>query len=89
MNQIKTVSIEDVKVKGKIDKRGKLEEEPFTYQATKDGKVFIHWHGRQIMILKETSAEKFMLSIAQADTQQAQLLMARVTGHFKHGNEKK
>jgi hypothetical protein len=72
-----------------IDKRGKLEEQPFTYRITKDGKVFIHWHGRQIMILKGEAAEKFITAIEQADTQQAQLLMARVTGHFKHGNERK
>jgi putative SOS response-associated peptidase YedK len=70
-----------------IDKRGKLEKQPFTYRTTKDGKVFIHWHDRQIMILKGESAEKFITAIEQADTQQAQLLMARVTGHFKHGNE--
>ena len=70
-----------------VDKRGKLEERPFTYRKTKDGKVFIHWHGRQIMILKGESAEKFITSIEQAESQQAQLLMARVTGHFKHGNE--
>ncbi|MCJ7433098.1 MAG: hypothetical protein MUO77_06380 [Anaerolineales bacterium] len=71
-----------------IDKRRKLEEQPFTFRATKDGKVFIHWHGRQIMILKGKIAEKFMASIDQADSRQAQLWMARVTGHFKHGNEK-
>jgi hypothetical protein len=71
-----------------VDKHGKLEEQPFTFRATKDGKVFIHWHGQQIMILKGKSAEKFMSSIAQADSHQAQLLMARVTGHFKHGNER-
>lgn len=71
-----------------VDKRGKLEEQPFTYRITKDGQVFIHWHGRQIMTLKGKSAEKFITAIKQADAQQAQLLMARVTGHFKHGNEK-
>jgi hypothetical protein len=71
-----------------IDKRGKLEEQPFSYRTTKDGKVFIHWHGRQIMILKGESAKKIIASIRQADSQQAQLLMARVTGHFKHGNER-
>jgi hypothetical protein len=72
----------------KIDKRGKLQREPFTFRATKDGKVFIHWQGRQIMILKGGTAEKFMGAIASADAQQAQLLMAKVTGHFKHGNER-
>jgi len=59
-----------------------------TFRAAKDGKVFIHWHGKQIMILKGASAEKFMASMAGADAQQAQLLMAKITGHFKHGNER-
>ena len=72
-----------------VDKRGKLEEQPFAYRTTKDGKVFIHWHGRQIMILKGDPAEKFIAAIEQADSQQTQLLMARITGHFKHGNEKR
>lgn len=71
-----------------IDKRGRLQETPFTFQDTKDGKVFIRWHGRQIMILKDETARKFMAAIKNASPQQAQLLMARVTGHFKHGNEK-
>ena len=71
-----------------VDKSGKLEQQPFAYRTTKDGKVFIHWRGRQVMILKGESAEKFIASISQADLQQAQVLMARVTGHFKHGNER-
>jgi hypothetical protein len=71
-----------------VDKRGKLAEEPFAYKITKDGKVFVYWHGKQITILKGTSAEKFVNSITQVNSQQAQLLMAKVTGHFKHGNEK-
>jgi hypothetical protein len=72
---------------GRVDRRGRLKEEPFTFRVTKDRKVFIHWHGKQIMILKGSAAEKFISSMAAADAQQAQLLMAKVTGHFKHANE--
>ena len=71
-----------------IDKRGKLAEQPFTYRTTKDGKVFIHWQGKPVATLRGKAAEKFLKSMADADSAQAQLLMARVTGHFKHGNEK-
>jgi hypothetical protein len=71
-----------------IDKRGKLAEQPFTHYATKDGKVFIHWQGKPITTLRGRAAEKFLKSVTDADPVQAQLLMARVTGHFKHGNEK-
>jgi hypothetical protein len=70
-----------------IDKHGKLEQEPFTFRKTKNGKVFIDWHGKQIKILKGKAAEKFTTSIIEADRQQAQLIMARITGQFKHGNE--
>jgi hypothetical protein len=72
---------------GSVDRRGRLKEGPFTFRATKDRKVFIQWHGKQIMILKGSAAEKFISSVTTADAQQAQLLMAKVTGHFKHGNE--
>lgn len=71
-----------------IDKRGKLLEEPFTFQETKDGKVLLYWHGKQVMILKGSHAQKFLAGIASSDPAQAQLLMARVTGNFKHGNER-
>lgn len=70
-----------------IDKRGRLEEEPFTFQSTKDGKVFIYWSGKLVTTLRGKAAEKFLRSMANANPAQAQLLMARVTGHFKHGNE--
>jgi hypothetical protein len=71
-----------------IDRRGRLKEEPFTFRVTKDGKVFIHWHGKQVMILKGTSTDEFIASITHVDSQQAQLLMAKSAGHFKHGNER-
>jgi hypothetical protein len=73
---------------GDIDKRGKLETNPFSFRVTKNKKVFIQWNGKQVIVLKGASAEKFLAAIAVADDQQAQLLMAKVTGHFKHGNEK-
>jgi hypothetical protein len=79
---------EFVKMTEKIDKRGRLAEEPFSYQPTKDGKVFIFWNGRRVMILKGSAAEKFSAAVARADAGQAQLIMARVTGHFKHGSER-
>ncbi|MBK8782563.1 MAG: hypothetical protein IPO22_12325 [Anaerolineales bacterium] len=72
-----------------IDKRGKLQEEPFTFRETKDGRVLIYWHGKQVTVLKGKFASKFLKDISSADSIQAQLVMARVTGHFKHGNENK
>lgn len=74
---------------GDIDQRGKLAENPFSFRTTKDRKVFIHWNGKQVMVLKGKAAEKFLAEINDADEHQAQLLMAKATGHFKHGNERR
>jgi len=74
--------------KSPIDKRKKLTEEVFAYKATKEQKVFISWHGKPVTILGGDKARRFLADIAGAGHQQAQLIMAKATGHFKHGNEK-
>lgn len=71
-----------------MDKRNKLDEEPFSYRISKDNKVFIYWHEKQVMILKGKDGEKFLARIENADSKEVQLIMAKITGNFKHGNEK-
>lgn len=71
-----------------VDKRNKLDEESFSYKVTKDNKVFIFWLGKQVVILKEKESKKFLSRIENADPKEKQLIMAKVTGNFKHGNEK-
>lgn len=73
---------------GEVDKRNKLDEEPFSYRISKDNKVFIYWHEKQVMILKGKDSEKFLARIENADSKEVQLIMAKITGNFKHGNEK-
>jgi hypothetical protein len=70
-----------------IDKRGRLDEAIFSYRESKD-KVFIFWHTKQVMILKGQQARKFIDKIAHLDGKAAQLVMAKITGNFKHGNER-
>jgi hypothetical protein len=71
-----------------IDKRNKLDEEVFSYRVSKEGKVSIYWHSKQVMILKGQQAQKFIAKIANLDGVAAQLTMAKITGNFKHGNER-
>lgn len=74
---------------GNIDKRNRLDEEPFSYRITKDKTVFIDYYGKQVKILKGKDAEKFIEKMNGAeDTQALQLLMAKITGNFKRGNER-
>ncbi len=72
-----------------VDKRNILDDEVFTYQTGKDGKVFIFWYRKQVKILKGKEAQKFLAKIAVLDHKEAQLVMAKATGNFKRGNERK
>ncbi len=71
-----------------IDKGNRLHEECFSYRISKDNKVFIYWYDKQVMILKGKESEKFLAKIERADALESQLIMAKVTGNFKRGNEK-
>ena len=71
-----------------IDKRGRLEAEPFTYRTTKNGKAFIEYEGRTVTTLQGKPAQRFLQRIATATAQEAQLIMAKLTGNFKRGNER-
>ena len=72
-----------------IDKRNRFDETVFDYTATKDGKVLIRWHGKLVTTLKGEKARKFLAQVDGLDEREAQLVMAKVTGNFKHGNERR
>lgn len=63
-------------------------DEQFDYQITKDKKALIYWQGKLVVTLAGKNAEKFIRQIEGADDDEAQLIMARVTGNFKRGNER-
>ena len=70
------------------DKRNRFDEEIFSYQLGKDDKVFIYWYNQQVMILKNKMAQKFIKQIEGLDDSEKQLVMAKITGNFKRGNER-
>jgi hypothetical protein len=72
-----------------IDKHNRLDEDVFTYRATKDMKVFILWYERRVKTLSGMDAERFLQKVEDLDEKGAQLLMAKLTGNFKRGNERK
>jgi len=65
--------------------------ERFSYRITKNGKLFVYWHGtdgkRQI-VLKGARAEKLIGELPVMDHEAQQLALARATGNFKRGNER-
>ena len=56
----------------------------FEFTAT-GGQVEIRHHGRKAATLRGATAQKFL---TDAETRDPQQLMARVTGNYKHGNER-
>jgi hypothetical protein len=70
-----------------IDRRGKLADEPFDVQVTRD-KVLVRFRGRLVRTLTGADADEIRAAAAAGDTAQVQLLVARRTGNFKRGNER-
>ncbi|NPE20452.1 MULTISPECIES: hypothetical protein [unclassified Fusibacter] len=72
-----------------IDQRNKLEEEPFDYQSTKDCIRVFHHH-KMVTILRGKAMLKLDKQLENAKTsKEVQLLLAKITGHYKHGNERR
>lgn len=72
-----------------IDKRNILDDEPFSYKVAKDKKVFIYWNKKQVTILRGKDSDQFLTKMQNTDTKEAQLIMTKITGNFKRGNERK
>jgi hypothetical protein len=70
-----------------IDRRGKLAEEPFDVQVTRD-KVLIRFRGRLVRTLTGADADEVRAAVAADDPAAVQLVVARKTGNFKRGNER-
>jgi hypothetical protein len=70
-----------------IDQRGKLAEEPFDVQLTRD-KVLVRFRGRLVRTLTGADADEVRIAAAAGDAAAVQLLVARKTGNFKRGNER-
>jgi hypothetical protein len=67
-------------------------KEQFSYRITKYGKLFVKWHGKQgkrEVVLRGPRAEKLISELSAMDPEQRQLALARATGDFKRGNERR
>lgn len=71
-------------------------KEEFSYRIAKDGKVFVHWHGgsgKREIVLKGARADRLLAELSGADRdrdrEREQFALARATGNFKRGNERR
>jgi hypothetical protein len=60
----------------------------FSCRVRKNGEVEILHHGRLASTLRGHDAEDFRHEVGDGSSAAAQQLMARLTGNYKHGNER-
>ena len=71
------------------DKRNILfDEKPFGYKLIKDNKAIITYKGKAISTITGKDYNKLIRVIALDNIYELQLFLAKITGQFKHGNEK-
>ena len=66
-----------------------LADDPFDYQLTKSGQVRVSRGGREVVVVGGRNAERLATQLASADEDQVQHLLARATGNYRRGNEKR
>ncbi len=72
------------------DKRSILkEEQPFDYKVLKDNKAHVYYRHKRIKLLTGKDYHKLIKCIESGDAYETQLFLAKVTGNFKRGNEKR
>lgn len=69
------------------DKRERLKEEPFSFQIMKNQSVVISYNHKVIKTINGKEAAKFINKIENEEGN-IQLLLAKLTGNFKRGNER-
>jgi len=70
-------------------RRTSIDDAAFAYRTRKSGEVEISYHGCPVTTLRGNYAAKFTSRIEGVGDSEAQLLMARITGNFKRGNERR
>ncbi len=63
--------------------------EPFTYRLVQDGRVLISWRGRLVTTVAGSAADRLRERLTGATAEAVQLLLAKATGNFKRGNERR
>ena len=64
-------------------------ENPFAVTWTGDGRALISWRGKHVRTLAGAKADWLRKRADGASDDELQLLLARCTGNFKRGNERR
>ncbi|MFF2621139.1 hypothetical protein [Oerskovia jenensis] len=74
---------------GPPDARGRLVEDPFDHRVTASGTVLAYRGGKLVATISGSRAERLISALATADEERTQHLLARATGNYRRGNERR
>lgn len=66
-----------------------LDDDPFDWRVTADGRVLVQRGGQQVAVVAGTRAHKLIGILEGGDHRAAQQALARVTGNYRRGNERR
>jgi hypothetical protein len=66
-----------------------LDDDPFAWRATGNGQILISRGGRLVTTVRGEAAVSLLARLEQADDATAQQLLARATGNYRRGNERR
>ncbi len=66
-----------------------MADDAFRYTTSKDGRVHIFHRGKLAKVLKGSAAQQLLERFSGGDAASAQRLMAKATGQYKFGNERR
>ena len=64
------------------------DEQPFAYVIRKDGSISISHDGRSVMVVSGDAAARLAKKLLDGNLLAVQLVLAKITGNFKRGNER-
>lgn len=67
---------------------GGLADNPFDYRITQSGEIHVSRGGRTVTVVRGQAAAKLATQLGQ-DPAADQLLLAKATGNYKRGNERR
>lgn len=67
---------------------GGLANNPFDYRITQSGEIHVSRGGRTVTVVRGQAAAKLATQLGQ-DPAADQLLLAKATGNYKRGNERR
>jgi len=66
-----------------------LGDYPFSFKLGKEEKVMIYYYDKQVKVISGKKSKTLIEKLEWANEDEEQMILAKITGNFKRGNERK